>query len=119
MIIHKFTDDAPKQDPLLDKLGFSPFAKRVAEAIISIDAPNGYVIGLHGPWGSGKSTALNFVQHYISEKDNLINIEKPVIKVIEFKPWIVSGHQDLITSFFKILSEELTDNHTNNISRGK
>ena len=57
-----FSDDAPKENPWTDdKLGVAPFAKRLASVILGIDAPNGYVIGLQGAWGSGKSTALRVV----------------------------------------------------------
>lgn len=57
-----YSDDAPKINPWKeDKLGFNQFAKRLSSVIASMRAPNGYVIGLHGAWGSGKSTALNFI----------------------------------------------------------
>ena len=99
-------DDLPKQNPWReDKLGYAPFAERVAKVIINLTASNGYVIGLHGKWGSGKSTAINFVLEHI-KKHNAENEDRQVIH-IDFRPWIVSGHQDLIVAFFKILSERL------------
>lgn len=58
-----FLDDAPKVDPANDdRLGFAPFADRLAAALFELRAPNGYVVGLEGPWGSGKSTVLNFTK---------------------------------------------------------
>jgi predicted KAP-like P-loop ATPase len=66
----KFSDDSPKKNPWSeDRLGYKPFAERIAKAVLNLHAPNGYVIGLHGAWGSGKSTALNFVQAFL-EKHN-------------------------------------------------
>jgi predicted KAP-like P-loop ATPase len=57
-------DDLPKEDPWRDdRLGFAPFAERLSKVIANLDAPNGYVIGLQGERGSGKTTALNFVMH--------------------------------------------------------
>lgn len=101
-----FGDDAPKLNPWTeDQLDYAPFARRLAQAIIGLAAPNGYVIGLHGKWGSGKSTAINFALAYI-KKHNDEN-EDNQIAHIDFKPWIISGHQDLIAAFFKLLSEEL------------
>jgi hypothetical protein len=101
-------DDLPKENPWLhDKLGYAPFAKRIFRIISSVRAPNGYVIGVHGRWGSGKSTALNFVKAYIEKHNQEIVSEEEKLFVIDFKPWIVSGHQDLMAAFFKILSESL------------
>lgn len=99
-------DDLPKNNPWQeDRLGYAPFAKRIATVITKMSAPNGYVIGIHGQWGSGKSTALNFVLEFL-KKHNAEHDDDQVIH-IDFRPWIVSGHQDLIVAFFKILSERL------------
>ena len=103
---YTFGDDTPRTDPdKHDKLGYAPVAKRIAEIVHKIEAPQGYVIGIHGKWGSGKSTLLNFVVRYLSDK------EDPPTHV-NFKPWIISGHQDLISAFFKIISETLDTDKT-------
>jgi hypothetical protein len=39
--------------------------------------------------------------------------------VIDFRPWIVSGHHDLISVFFKVLSEALADEKSTQSSRWK
>jgi len=39
--------------------------------------------------------------------------------VIDFRPWIVSGHHDLISVFFKVLSEALADEKSARSSRWK
>lgn len=99
-------DDRPKTNPWQeDRLNYAPFAGRIAKVIITLDAPNGYVIGLHGQWGSGKSTIINFILAHIN-KHNEEHQDDTVIH-IDFRPWIVSGHQDLVTAFFKILAESL------------
>jgi predicted KAP-like P-loop ATPase len=99
-------DDLPKQNPWQDdRLGHAPFALRIARTIISMEAPHGYVIGLHGQWGSGKSSVLNFVLAVLN-KHNQENSEDQVTH-IDFRPWLISGHQDLIFAFFKILAEAL------------
>lgn len=99
-------DDRPKQNPWQhDRLGFAPTAERLAKTVIETISPNGYVIGLHGKWGSGKSTMLNFVLAYV-DKHNVENEDDKLIH-IDFRPWLISGHQDLIVGFFKILTEKL------------
>jgi hypothetical protein len=101
-------DDLPKKNPWKDdRLGFQPFAERLSEVIKSLRVPNGYVIGLHGEWGSGKTTALNFVKAFIEKHNQEAKSCGEHIHVIDFQPWIVSGHQDLIAAFFKIMSESL------------
>ena len=103
---HVLGDDLPKQNPWVhDRLNYAPFAARIAKVITSLTAPNGYVIGIHGQWGTGKSTVINFILAYLN-KHNAEHEDDQVIH-IDFRPWIVSGHQDLITAFFKILSERL------------
>lgn len=100
-----FGDDAPKKNPQDDQLDYGRFAERIAKVVVQLNVPNGYVMGLHGQWGSGKSTILNFVAEYLKQH----NDKDPANKIIhiDFRPWIITGHQDLVSSFFKILSENL------------
>jgi predicted KAP-like P-loop ATPase len=103
-----FGDDQPKKNPWQDdRLGYAPFAKRIANIAINMDIPNGYVIGLHGRWGSGKTTAVNFVLEYLKKHNQETEDNSEKVEHIEFRPWIVSGHQDLMATFFKLLSEHL------------
>ncbi|WP_164753780.1 MULTISPECIES: P-loop NTPase fold protein [unclassified Mesorhizobium] len=101
-------DDLPKDNPWQDDLlGYAPFAKMLFNAIRDLDAPNGYVIGLHGRWGSGKSTTINFVKAHINKFNEELEDQRNRIGFIDFRPWIVAGHQDLMASFFKVLTENL------------
>ena len=110
MPLQPFADDAPKTNPWSeDRLGYRPFAERLATAIVGLDAPNGYVIGIHGAWGSGKSTALNFVHAFLNKRNEELAEGARPLKILEFSPWIISGHQDLVSGFFKVLSETLND----------
>ena len=105
---YQLGDDQPKGDPWReDRLGFAPFAEQLSKVIANLRVPNGYVIGLHGQWGSGKSTVLNFVNAYLKKHNDGTAIESDKIETIDFRPWIVAGHQDLISVFFKVLSENL------------
>ena len=98
-------DDVPKSDPGDDRLDHAPFAETIAHTVVSVNAPNGYVIGLRGPWRSGKSTVLNFTAEYLRRHNN----EHPNDQIahIDFRTWLITGHQDLIAVFFKLLSESL------------
>jgi hypothetical protein len=93
-------DDLPKEDPWKDDLlGFAPFAERLSKVIGSIDAPNGYVIGLHGEWGSGKTTALNFVRAFLRKNNQEVESGERRIDIIEFRPWIVLGTRTSLLHF--------------------
>ncbi len=64
--------DEPAVD---DMLGRKPFAEvlagRLREARAGAeDMPPAFVAHLHGPWGSGKSSVLNFLERKLSEGDD-------------------------------------------------
>ena len=99
-----FFDDAPKVDPASDRLGHARFAQRLVLVLTSLAAPQGYVIGLHGPWGSGKSTVLNFVERGLKER---VKSGEQGPLIVRFEPWIISGHQDVTSAFMKRLAEHL------------
>ena len=104
---YEMGDDSPKSSRSDDRLGHAAFADRVANVIVSVDATNGYVLGLNGAWGSGKSTTLNFVIDSVREH----NRQRPQSTVlhVDFRPWLITGHQDLVGAFFKVLAENLGD----------
>ena len=102
-----YDEDAPKLNPDEDdRLQVASFAERIAKTIATMDAPNGYTIGLHGSWGSGKSTILNFVTAYV-DRINKSSTAPPILH-IPFRPWLISGHNNLVAIFFKILFEHLS-----------
>jgi hypothetical protein len=91
--------DKPLNDPEGDQLDHSPFAKTLAERILKMTPPEGLVISMYGPWGSGKSTVLNFITHYL----NLFpQNERPI--VVRFYPRWFTGKEDLTRRFFNQLS---------------
>lgn len=87
--------DRPSRDPKDDLFGHAPFAKNLADGIRRYPGSEGLVLALYGPWGSGKSTVLNYVQHYL---DQLPEDEQPV--VVKFNPWWFSGQENLARAFF-------------------
>ena len=100
-------DDQPKKNLKDDRLGYAPFARRLANVVINMSVPNGYVVGLHGKWGSGKTTVVNFILEHLTRHNEKAKDEAKKVEHIDFRPWIVSGHQDLMAAFFKLLSEQL------------
>ena len=82
--------DTPQTDPANDAFGYAPFAQKIAKAVCNVPNPHGLVMAVHGPWGSGKSSLLNFVKYYLSD---LPKDKQPV--VIDFNPWWFSNREHL------------------------
>ena len=80
-------EDAPLENPENDLLGRSSFSRSLAQAILNMGAEHGFVFAVFGPWGSGKSTTLNFVLHYINDLST--DSDKPIL--VRFNPWWFSG----------------------------
>ena len=71
-----------------------PFAKTLAAGIRSLKAPEGTVIALNGPWGSGKSSAVNLILYHLKEA-----IAANEIAVVNFACWWFRGEEALALAF--------------------
>jgi hypothetical protein len=106
----RLSNDTPKNNPWQDdELGFSGFAERLFRTILEISSPDGFVVGLCGPWGSGKTTALNFTKAYLKKYNQELQNPDFAVTVVDFEPWLFSGSTDLISAFFEVLAENLPD----------
>lgn len=88
------SSDRPSTNPKDDLFGHAPFAKSLADSICRHHGSDGMVLALYGPWGSGKSTVLSYVRHYLEQRPEA---EQPVI--ITFNPWWFSGQENLARAF--------------------
>jgi len=93
-----FSTDRPLTHPEEDKLGYARFAKNLASSIINMTPHQGIVISLHGAWGSGKTTVINFMLHYINELS-----DEDSIMTLRFNPWWFSSRENLT----RLLIEQL------------
>ncbi len=91
--------DNPIEQPAEDLLGRKSVAGVVADEIRAADASRGYVVAVMGPWGSGKTSLVNLVRHELAKE--------PTIHVLDFNPWMFSGTEQLVDSFFRELSAQL------------
>jgi predicted KAP-like P-loop ATPase len=48
--------------PTDDRFGIDRFALALAKSIKDIESPIGTKIAINGPWGSGKSSAVNLIR---------------------------------------------------------
>lgn len=96
--IGSVVNDAPIRDPKDDQLQRGEFSNQLADAILRMDASEGFVIALNGPWGSGKTSVINLVRHRLREA-----VREKRLVVTEFKPWWFSGQEQLIKQYFRHL----------------
>lgn len=86
--------DRPSSNPQDDLFGHAPFAESLANSICRYPGNDGLVLALYGPWGSGKSTVLSYVRHFLEQRPEA---EQPVI--VTFNPWWFSGQENLARAF--------------------
>ena len=95
--------DRPKETLAEDRLGFAGFAGALAQSIARMTPRDGMVLAVHGPWGSGKTSAVNMAL------DALANMEPPEARpiVARFNPWWFSEQENLTRAFFSEVSAAL------------
>ena len=63
-----------------------------------LDVTEGIVVGVLGPWGSGKTSFVNLAR---------TEFDRVGTPILEINPWMFSGAQQLVESFFVELSAQL------------
>lgn len=96
------SNDSPIEQPNDDRFALNPFATSLAKTLSEMAAPEGVVLALSGPWGSGKSSAINLIRHYLDPV-----IKKGDIEVVPFNPWWFAGADALTLSFFQELNKAI------------
>lgn len=90
--------DNPITSPDDDALNRAAMAHSFADQIQAIDAKNGLVVGVLGPWGSGKTSFVNLSRRHL---------EAAGVTVLDFNPWMFSGADQLVQAFFVELTAQL------------
>ena len=98
----EYFNDAPILTPEDDRFGIDPFAQALAQSFRNIGAPAGATIALNGPWGSGKSSAVNLIRHHLKK-----DIEEGKLDLIDFKCWWFRGEEALTLAFLQELNASL------------
>lgn len=81
-----------------DTLGRAEFAQLFARQVLSLDTRLGNVVGVLGAWGLGKTSFVNLARN---------EFQSAGVEVLDFNPWMFSGAEQLVESFFIELSAQL------------
>lgn len=100
--------DLPIQSDEKDILHRTGFVHQIAQLIVECSKNNdeGFVIGLEGAWGTGKTSILNLLRH-----DKLL--KKSNINVCRFNSWLILDSRNLTIEFFKTLLANIESEQEN------
>ncbi|WP_040308601.1 P-loop NTPase fold protein, partial [Asticcacaulis biprosthecium] len=97
----RFFNDSPIESAGDDQYGISPFAKAIAKSLHEIVDPIGTTIAINGPWGAGKSSAVNLIRHELQAMPDT------KLTLLDFKCWWYRGEEALTLAFFQELNSTL------------
>ena len=97
------TGDNPIKNPEDDVIGRAATAQKFAQQVLELDTSEGAVVGVLGPWGSGKTSFINLARR---------EFEKAEVPILDFNPWMFSGTAQLVESFFIELTAQLKGHST-------
>jgi hypothetical protein len=81
-----------------DALGRAAVAESFVRQVLSLDASEGLVVAVLGAWGSGKTSFVNLARAEFAGAG---------VPVLEFNPWMFSGAEQLVESFFTEVAAQL------------
>ena len=102
----RLTGDRPKEHLGDDRLGYARFAESLARSIADLAPTEGIVLAVNGPWGSGKTTAVNMIEEALGALQQNGPADRAILP-LRFNRWWFSEQEDLIKAFFAELSASL------------
>lgn len=96
-----FNADRPISSRRNDRFRRSAFSDALTAQLLALSKEDSFVIGLTGPWGSGKTSVLRIVEESVHEN--------PDVMILKFNPWLFSGAESLVAHFFKEISAQLAE----------
>lgn len=94
-----FSADRPIPGRKEDRFQRAGFADALVTQVLALPKSDSFVLGLIGPWGSGKTSILSMVEEAVATKDDVV--------VLKFNPWLFSGTEQLAAHFFQELAAQL------------
>lgn len=88
-----------------DLLNRGEFVARLAQTIRGWVSPDSLVIGVYGPWGSGKSSVLNLLEKELAKPHTERGEDSSPTAVVRFDPWFFNSAEQLLTTFFSTIEK--------------
>ncbi len=85
------------------------FSKRIANIVANRTERESIAIGIHAPWGEGKTSVLNMIAEGLQEhlhREGRTLIDGHIV-LLKFNPWRFSDENQLLENFFFALAEKL------------
>jgi predicted KAP-like P-loop ATPase len=92
------TADQPISSSTQDLLNRTGFAGEIAKGILSLRTEESFVIGIHGAWGTGKTSLLNLIREQLQRSSG------PPPLIVTFNPWDFSDQDQLSDQYFHQLA---------------
>lgn len=102
-----FRSDRPIESRKDDRLGVADFVKRLVPPLLDAAPSESLVVGLYGPWGHGKSSALRLLEEALGEarpEQTESGKAGTCAHVVRFTPWLYGDVESLLSAFFATLS---------------
>jgi predicted KAP-like P-loop ATPase len=96
-----YFNDSPIERREDDRYGVDAFAEALATSLLGIAKPVGSTIAVTGPWGSGKSSAVNLIRAELLERKD------DTLSVFDFKCWWYRGEEAIALAFLQELNSAL------------
>jgi len=91
--------DAARQTLADDEFGLANMVAALAETLSKRINADGFVLGIEGRWGSGKSTFVNFIAEELKRA--------PEHHIVTFEPWLIGEKNALLPFFFGQLASKI------------
>lgn len=98
------SDGHPEKDEFQRK----DFAKRVVNTILAQPLGQCLVVSIVGPWGSGKTTVLDYIREEISGR----TASEGTCQIAPFNPWRFAGEEALLYELMEALVKAIDPNNS-------
>ncbi len=96
-----------RREPLIsledDRLNLGPLAKHLGASLASVEPESGFIFGVEGQWGSGKTSLLNMAFEHLGEMK-----KAPIVRVT-INPWAIPPGTDLVAFFLSEFARQLKE----------
>ena len=109
-----YSSDSPISDEN-DNLfsGRKEYAKKIAEAICSLDRDQSFVIGLYSSWGYGKTSLINMIKVNLDEKNKLKKNNEQKIYYLDLEPWSFIRAKSMVSKIYYEINKVICADKTN------